>query len=254
MDASARVRARDAALYDSPEARASLLRQRLRSEPLCETCGGVGHALRGGNVSDEVQRAAAKPCSRCAGTGSRLKARIELAAYCGDLGALAALCCPHDDIRDGDRGCICYYARPETPFAAWVARLSRWADVGRCEGWVLVRASLAAAEQALAIPSPERHPNGEPALDPALHAVIAARRWSMRPDDPASLVVWRVVCNTDHLPLWAPTPAVMRMEANGERNRSASEAIRSSAEAAGEHPVREAISSSLIRWALSEEP
>lgn len=250
VDASARGRARDAALYDSPEARASLLRQWLRSEPLCETCGGTGkkrvageapyacHDHRDGMLSCGPTCGIWRTCSRCAGTGSRLQARIELAAYCGDLGALAALCCPHDDIRDGDRGCICYYARPETPFAAWVARLSRWADVGRAPE----RAAVAAARHVWAR-APRDH-GGDRALRllegaEAWLSGLGSKRWSDAWGGLSGGAEW---CRA-----WLPTPydAMPNVHALS---------VEVCARIAGEQPVREAISSSLIRWALSEEP
>ena len=62
-----------------------MLVDRLRSAPLCEACAGDGGWVR--SVPFSGQPRVRVECTRCAGTGSPLRARVELAAYCGDLAA-----------------------------------------------------------------------------------------------------------------------------------------------------------------------
>ena len=98
---------RRAAATGSPEDAARLLVERLRVASACERCGGSGRvpvsaheregiaeAVRRGMTTDMVAALAVgigDACPACAGTGSPLRARVELAAYCGDQAARAAL-------------------------------------------------------------------------------------------------------------------------------------------------------------------
>lgn len=59
----------------------------------------------------------AKPCClpgcwRCLCTGSLWsREHVKLAAFAGDEAALTLFDCQHDDLRDGDRACVCWYGR-----------------------------------------------------------------------------------------------------------------------------------------------
>jgi hypothetical protein len=78
--------------------------------------------VAGGNWSEQ--------CPACAGTGSSLMARVQLAAYCRDETARAIA--PAREWSDAI-------------FADWARGLAKWADVGPAPGWVLTRAAVAAA-------------------------------------------------------------------------------------------------------------
>lgn len=81
-DLTTRALDRAARAEDSPGARGHALAVRLRSAPMCGACDGCGAMRRDDDVT---------PCRRCAGTGSPLRARVELAAHCGSPVARAAL-------------------------------------------------------------------------------------------------------------------------------------------------------------------
>jgi hypothetical protein len=85
--------------------------------------------------------------------GSLTRERLELAAFCGDEAALCAFACRHDDIADGDRGCVCWYggATSQGPNRRqWAVRLSRkWrAPVAARAAVELGHAVLAATDSA----------------------------------------------------------------------------------------------------------
>lgn len=104
-----------------------VLVDRLRSAAPCEACGGAG--MRTATLGPKAGRADyVAACTRCAGTGSPLRARVELAAYAGDAAARAALGAPWDgEHASGLRALT---------FSDWTRGLSRWADVGPVPGMV----------------------------------------------------------------------------------------------------------------------
>lgn len=225
----------------SVEDRAAVLVARLRSAPACDRCGGTG---RSRGIQDPAWWAKDGPpgCPSCAGTGSLLRARVELAAYCGDEAAGATLA-------------------PAPPLPDWLAGLSRWADVGPVPGWVLVRAAVAAARVALEeMRCDDPHSNSPDWQAPAGHraatcgsgaaprrAIEAAEVWL---DDPTVCVSeWTRACcrGTNDCVAWLPWPP------RSETEDDYAARVRHAARLAGEQPVREAICRSLVEWALSED-
>lgn len=270
----------------SVEDLAAVLVARLRSAPACERCGGTGGvADPRDDLPPRVLSGRGQPCPSCAGTGSPLRARVELAAWCGDGAARGALGSAGEDCRDcggtgndhhaccdpeccpegpgdecgtcGGRGAVA----PEPPaLAVWLSGLSRWADVGPAPRWVLVRSAVAAARevarhQNLAVWARIQTPDPGDAMGPAcreearaeLRAIEAAEAWLDDPTNDARWTAWHAsYVEAGHL-AWLPVPT--RASETGARARDAI----LSATFAGEQPVREAICRSLVEWALSED-
>lgn len=204
--------------------------------------------------------------------GTLTRERLELAAYCGDGAAIEALGVPRvaellapvvgqtaraymeHQALGALVGQINAGARPST-FSPWLSGLSRWSDVGPVPGWVLVRASVAAARVADCEWAPERC-DGEcgtederdcPITGWALRAIEAAEAWLADPTNDARWTAWHAsYVEAGHL-AWLPVPT--RASETGARARDAI----LSATFAGEQPVREAICRSLVEWALSED-
>lgn len=226
------------------------------------------------NVSEEVRRAAGRPCGPCAGAGSPLRARVALAAYCNDLPARLAILGAHNpaahEIPPGmvdvatapfpsvrvetgtfplpEGGHTSVRTVPDSPFAEWVRGLQRWADVGRHASWleiVAVRAGAGVVHAVTAVPSGKAEDVlnlCDAWLDRPTQANAdawgnAACEWSrMRPDDRRYGVS-------------VPFPGTLQYPARSSID--ARTRIADAARLAGEAPVREAIQRSLIAWALS---
>ncbi len=184
-------------------------------------------------------------------SGSLSRERLELAAYCGDpaaRGALAEGPPTYGHARGlGPGGCLpagCCWA------CGWINLQYGMEGLGRWGETALVRASLAAAEVAHRVPSSRWQ--GDPALDPALHAIVAARRWLAGPEQ-GTEAVWRIISRRDEgMPLWAPTIWVRQLHTpHGEPSwsRSAYDAVTQARLTAGEQ-VSDAIKASLVSWSL----
>lgn len=255
---------------------------------------------------ERAARQGLDPASEAAHLAARLRAgtltleRLELAAYCGSEAARGALglgaagedcrdcggtgnehhaccdpeCCPEGP---GDECGTCVgrgVVAPEPPaLAAWLSGLSRWADVGPVPGWVLVRASVAAARVALPKYMADAHGLGINAhgrlyeIDPGewtsraalneamlpvvlapLRAIEAAEAWL---DDPTE--EHREACRA--VPFSAPSFAAHAAHLVGfgypHEDVHIRACVEDAARLAGETPVRAAICASLTEWALS---
>lgn len=267
----------------SPEDRAALLRVRLRTAPGCERCGGLGRATQVGNgwkyepgrypnLDPSAGVAHIVPCPSCSGTGSPLRARVELAAYLRDEVARAVVTCAHRDLAWGPGGCGCYEAGSPR-LDQWLSGLSHWQDIGPAPGWVLVKAAVAAARVALVewlagqgwwLAGREAgdtdggglcHTSGREqpeqrwrAVQAPLLAIEAAEAWLECPCFACERRWEEVFTAARRVPsavLWLPAPPSMAnadMRANG---------LKAASWLAGEHSVRSAIRDSLVSWALS---
>lgn len=187
--------------------------------------------------------------------GTLTRERLELAAYCGDAAARCALDGgppSYGHARGlGPGGCLpagCCWA------CGWINLQYGMEGLGRWGEMALVRASLAAAEVAHRVPSSRWQ--DDPALDPALHAIVAARRWLAHPDQ-AHETVWRIIsARGEGMPLWAPTIWVRQLHTpHGEPSwsRSAYDAVVQARLTAGEQ-ISDAIKVALIAWALGPSP
>lgn len=261
-----------------------MLVNRLRSAPLCEMCGGSGRTINPRVV--ERVRAHAEAvgptlaalslshlagdmvaCTRCAGTGSPLRARVELAAYCGDEGAQAALgprrhrpdCYVGPSEHVGD--CGSWEWLPHRAFAAWVRGLQRWADLGRVPGWLPAFAAHAGFEVGLRGYQPGR----AEAFEAAVETSRRMRAWLGDPG-PHTLAFVRAAHDgagpfaSMPFPIRAMLSGVLQFEPgcggvarqiDPDGLSSAGHVLGWSARNVGEAPVREAIQRSLIAWALS---
>jgi hypothetical protein len=208
-------------------------------------------------------------CPSCVGTGSPFRARVELAAYAGSEAARLVVPdvpggfslangqrCAHDPGLSVDR--ITYPCSTRGCSTRWLSGLSRWADIGPAPGWILVRASVAAARvapSALRCDDPHSNhpdwqaPSGHRAsecgrgVDPR-RAIEAAEAWLACPCEEHWTA--RHVAHVEAVHLaWLPPPGQ-----DAERHR---DAIRHAARLAGEAPVLNAIRSSLIEWSLGGE-
>lgn len=235
-DAASRSLSRLASLTGSPHDQARVLVERLRRAPPCEACGGCG--VEPGPLTDE--------CTACAGTGSLMRSRVELAAYCGDDGARAAVgsvvAWPSstDSIKSGDGGGL----------SRWVAGLSRWGVV------VEVRAAVAAAEHAA---------SGMDVPGVVLDCLDAARAWLAAPSESARMEwveawrqSWGRPFDGPHQRPWLPVPPNATPRLPGVTTWSPgptpADTISACSRAGHEAPVREAIQRALVSWALGEEP
>jgi hypothetical protein len=257
------------------EVQARALVERLRRAPACKRCEGSGRYAPPdptGVIPRERTDGLGVPCRPCAGTGSPLRARVELAAYCGDEAARAALggwpCC-HFHSRQGMHEKFPCVDKPPT-LPSLVGGLSRWADVGHAPGWVLVRAAAAAARvaveaswaggadfrrraRAAGVDLRERYAEKDLAMD----ALAAGEAWVACPCREHEIPVMdvagdgrREIHYSSAWWAWAVCRAIVCVP--HERERLCREAI---AEAArdphvGEAPVRDAIRSALVAWAL----
>jgi len=239
-----RLRELERSARHDPAARVALLTERLRTAPACERCGGTGW---GGGFPDRSK----PPCPSCTGTGSPLRARIELAAWCGDEGARTVL----PDLQlPTKRSTFAPHERHEA-FTGFVAGLSRWVDVGPAPGWVLVRAAVAAARVVLRTCGRGLGVGGQQievqraALAPR-RAIEAAEAWLACPCEEHRRVwshEWLLTspaAGSRHDPQsdWLPRPL------NGWDLR---DTPLNCVRLAGEKPVREAIQRALIEWSLS---
>jgi hypothetical protein len=319
------TRPRDAerrALSGSVEDQARALVARLRTAPGCERCGGTGRlALVPGTpmAMDEDRRTfrparpgetpygvlredgsavEARPgyyhrgradtsCPSCVGTGSPFRARVELAAYCGDEAPRAALgggwlardfkTIDRADARvwwgtsDGDKWRI-------FDLGGFAQNLSRWADVGPHAGWVLVLASVAAARVALApweqskagsgpnaghadthSDAPDEPPWPQSILDcpectnhAPRRAIEAAEKWLACPcEEHERAVVSAGGGSPGSRITFYEGPAIL-LRSWGIKAQWEQAVLRAS-ELAGESPVLNAIRSSLIEWSLGGE-
>jgi hypothetical protein len=154
-DRDLRIRERDVAAVDSPEARARVLVDRLRSAPMCAVCHGarLESPPRSGRRMGEAGYG--QICTACA-SGQPFRDRLELAAYCGD--AAARIVCPDDPrtwgatvtghgLQDGCPACgwalIHRYDCEGLAFKDWSSAFVRWGPE------VQVRAAVAAARAVL---------------------------------------------------------------------------------------------------------
>jgi len=216
--------------------RAAYLRARLRAGEEC-TCLCRWAPEGSGRVLDACRHCLDDPgsCHSCAGLS--LRSRVEMGAYCGDEGARLALSCvdPHP--------CGCWRPTGTAPpckhseLGPWARALSRWGQA------VHVRAAVAAARVAL--------PAWRSYHDPGTHrprlAIEAAEAWLADPCE-ERLRAWQQAM-THRTPLWTPFPVH-----DDERHGLAHDypdCVQMSARLAGEAPVREAIQSALIGWALA---
>lgn len=138
-DERARALSRAADAGDSA-ARVALLMDRERHSPLSEQCS----SCRGRSE-----------CPECASTGSPWRARLELAAYCGDADAHNALSPTCVDGKVGGRICrSAWHRREPRDISRFVEGLSRWNRIARCQSpplpvaWVTRLAARAAQQVA----------------------------------------------------------------------------------------------------------
>lgn len=254
-----------AALTGDLEAETRLLVARLRAAPECERCGGSGELWRSEDLHPALLPIRSLgACPSCAGTGSPMRARVELAAYCKSASARAALGNPSRSfpipftIKDPPAGMgrLAYrwhVLDTRWDLGRWVRGLSRWSDLHeQAPGWVLVRAQAAAARAVVAA----YHEKGRPlGLEP-LRALESAEDWLDNPTDAArsvAVVDWTHAWGPDwgqrHANLWLP---ILPDWANGKWSDALQphHAIERAAQEAGEASIRSAISSSLVSWAL----
>lgn len=262
MDTTISALRREAATGD-PAAEARLLVARLRAAPVCERCEGYGTANRI-VVGGRRYATGEGPCPPCAGTGSPFRARLELAAYCGSEAARAVCPDAHLPIAAST------FARHERheAFAGFVSGLSRWADVGPVPGWVRRRAALAAsavAHEAWWDNHKTEH-HSMPDFAPGLccygpNRVLRAARDALLRDEPSPRfdAVW-VRAFVEASPPEDPLEWLVAPEAGAPPEWSVRDEIAvawneavpgHAARLAGEAPVRAAISSALIAWALA---
>lgn len=177
--------------------------------------------------------------------GSLTRERVELAAYCGDEAARAAVppesCVDvYDAVRLHDSGALV--------FETWVAGLSRWRD-GRQPGGacVLVRAMVAAVRA------------GDPDEDwsagsPVRQSVERAEAWlrgDLHPDN-----FERLPASSHGIGIRAPgyylAEALWQIQCGSINAAQLLDyEVENCVRVVGEQPVREAICSSLISWSLA---
>jgi hypothetical protein len=279
------------ALSGSVEDQARALVARLRAAPGCGRCGGQGTDWRDGPwlavVPPPADYRPPVSCPSCAGTGSPFRARVELAAYCGDEAPRAALgggwlardfkTIDRADARvwwgtsDGDKWRI-------FDLGGFAQNLSRWADVGPHAGWVLVLASVAAARVALApweqskagsgpnaghadthSDAPDEPPWPQSILDcpectnhAPRRAIEAAEKWLACPcEEHERAVVSAGGGSPGSRITFYEGPAIL-LRSWGIKAQWEQAVLRAS-ELAGESPVLNAIRSSLIEWSLGGE-
>lgn len=185
--------------------------------------------------------------------------RVELAAYVGHVGAASALGranpCPHD----GVTGCSACDMRRMTGGLHRFGSLAPAAPLRTAE--ILVRAAVGAARAALVVwenlPTTICYDEDlEPVGTYPRRAVQACEAWLVDPTDRRIDALRAVVSHARRggrfLPTWALLDS-MFTPARNKVSRAGFEAIVLFASGqAGEAPVREAIQSALIAWALGE--
>lgn len=246
-DSRLRALERSASTGD-PGARAALIAERLRRAAPCGYCGGNLPISGRGLYPERVRVAGVIPCSLCAGTGSPYRARVELAAYCGDQSARATLPapCPNGCGPVAKRMSCWACHSPNASIPTMVSGILRFADIGPVSGWVLIRAAVAAAREALTIwelaelgsnwPDDEETDFRAPRT-----AVKATEMWLDCPCEPCWSARHVAYVEAGHL-AWLPTPW----------DAGVRDSIAACARLAGEPAVRAAISSALISWALGD--
>lgn len=240
------------------EDQAAVLTERLRRALPCEACGGRGETWAVDPAGDDDSPAAFR-CALCAGTGSTLYARVELAAYCGAGAAARALQPFPDDQRtasghptachpcmaldhrnytfdaSGSWHCL-KHAHEHPDLAMWVQGLSRWGPPA------MVRAAIAAA------------PVGLAAWDARAQAPVLSRGYLLRKARLATEAarVW-VACPCDeHWRAWAAIGLAPCAPWTADGPAGQWQRILWCAQEAGEAPVRDAIRAALTTWALAE--
>jgi hypothetical protein len=280
-DHELRARARDAHALGSPEALARVLVDRLRSAPPCEACGGTGKLRRTckNHGQDLVScgpscaiwaRRPAEACLSCAGGGVPFRARLELAAYCGD--EAAQIVTPDDPrkwgatvsghgLADGCQACgwalIHRFNCPALSFKDWSSAFVRWGPR------VQVLAAVAAARVVLPAWCDGTRLSGR-----AMHTARAAREgycgrctkrmagWAEPGDLIEAAEAWLAVPTDDVREHWRSvmpfavepcwTPSTRSALGCRETNTPAV-----CAAMVGEGQVRAAIQSTLVAWALA---
>ena len=237
----------------STEDRAAVIVARLRSAPACERCGGTG-------LVSMTLGAGSQACPSCAGTGSPLRARVELAAHCRDEAARAVIPIAEAHHPSG-RWTSWEHMDQHQALGAWVKSLARWSDIHpRALGWVLVRAAVAAARVALEeMRCDDPHSNSPDWQAPRGHratgcasgaaprrAIAAAEAWLAGDPTEERWTAFHVAyVEAGHL-AWLPPPCSTAHVAR------ILDAISAAAALAGEAPVRRAICDSLVSWALGD--
>lgn len=271
-----------------PDSRRAALVERMRYRPwaptVCERCNSKG-TWRDCSRHREDQLSCgpscgvwreAVPCPSCAGTGSPLQARLELAAYCGDEAARAVVG------PDGPGSGFGWACADNGRFDLWVRGLSRWSDLHEsAPGWVLVRAAVATARLTKVAPCGPVNAGSWGACCP-MHsgfqvASATAGAWLACPCDEHAQACREASLALDPTPsgrgidypesafLQALAAIFWRHEGvdartgqrravdEGRANSHAEHAVREAVKVAGEQAAREAIASFLRSWALGED-
>jgi hypothetical protein len=239
-DTALRTTTRAAAATGSVDDQARALVARLRAAPVCERCGGE----RVADVRREWR------CGACAGAGYALRARVELAAYCGDEAAIGAV---GHQIK---YACSCRGTDPThghgplrvsgVPFADWLAGLAVWADVGPAPGWVLAAAIHAPQRDALAACDEQWTTISR--WKEARAAVDAMARWLSQPNEKHQAEVERRCDGAG--PRLRFVTSMRHVFYDVGRDHYTADAILDAAVVLGEAPVRDAIRAALVAWAL----
>lgn len=246
-------RAERLAVMGSTEERARALVARMRVAPGCEKCRGEGLVV----TDIGPTRSMPLDCRACAGTGSPLRARVELAAYCGDEAARQAVEVREQHGWEVPAAGGGWVSAGRRAFQMWLAGLSRWSDVGPVPGWARRHAALAASRAAWPAVHPEVRRPPRVLLDDALEAARLAQDSPMRDEAQRAWVEAFVVVSPPHDPLeWLVAPEASsppRWTVRDEVAVAWNEAVPGhAARWAGEQPVRSAICSALSQWALEE--
>jgi hypothetical protein len=271
------------AVVGGVEDQARALVERLRRAPACERCDSSTYGA--GTLRVATTTAALIACPSCAGTGYPLRARVELAAYCGDEAARLVV--------DPGHEFGTYFHLPPTPdrphgihgdgvrFDEFVGDLSRWADVGPAPGWILVRAAVAAARVALPKYMADAHGLGIDAhgrlyeLDPgewvsraslneamlpvvlaplraieATEAVLVGKKDRHEARDEIGEVVLAAGLRV-YDAWWRQLRNLLLLDECLDAPGCLRDAVESAARLAGEGPVRDAIRRELVAWALA---
>lgn len=266
MDSRRRSLERAALSTGSPDDEARVLLERLRAEPPCKECGGRGRtyvedrdaardALTRPTTADGMRPTidainavlfvTPKPCSRCAGTGSLLRARVEIAAWAGHAAARLVVV-----LGEAPDAWVTWRSADEATLSIWLAGLSRWGVEAQ------VAAALGAARACY-----------EHLVDPTNREVIpwvtvgtlaaralieAGEAWLACPcakhGDEWSLLF------SPEVDYWVPVSTMAIESAPGRRPGAPSDMARrgplSAASVIGEPAVREAAAAAVRRWAL----
>lgn len=182
---------------------------------------------------------------------------LSLAAFMGDEPALLAYQCPHDDLIDGDRGCVCFYGKGGGHILLhhWAQGIGRWGSMAKAH------AAVAAAKVVMNYADPSGHESCEGMHASALgthldfdcnaagHVLDAAEKFLDCPCQ-ACAAAWRkqwhaVVYETGRaLELsWLPGPEPLGSDVPQQISLAAS-IVGSSTK------IRAAIRADLLAWAL----